>query len=151
MSQTTSPSVCRAYGLARVCAVWDVPRSSVYVAKARRTRPRLLLAKRGPKTPWDDAQLTEHVARVIQQSPFLGEGYRKVWARLRLQAIRTSQPRVLRLMRAANLLAPSRARQAPQPTTHTGRITTDRPNFDVGHRCHQLLDARGCGHRLPGY
>lgn len=128
MSQTTSPSTGRIYGLARICAAWDIPRSSVYAAKARRVGPVRLPAKRGPKTPWSDAALTEHIRRVLGQSPFLGEGYRKAWARLRVEGIRTSQPRVLRLMRAASLLAPNRARVLSQPTSHEGHITTDRPN-----------------------
>lgn len=128
MSQTTSPSNGHIYGLAKVCAAWDIPRSSVYAAKARRAAPIRLPAKRGPKTPWTDALLTEHIRRVLGQSLFLGEGYRKAWARLRVEGIRTSQPLVLRLMRAANLLAPNRARVVPQPSSHQGHITTDRPN-----------------------
>lgn len=128
MSQTTSPSNGHTYGLAKVCAAWDIPRSSIYAAKARRAAPIRLPAKRGPKTPWTDAMLTEHIRRVLGQSLFLGEGYRKAWARLRVDGIRTSQPRVLRLMRAANLLAPNRARVVPQPSSHQGHITTDRPN-----------------------
>ena len=36
---------------------------------------------------------------MLAASPFTGEGYRKVWARLRLAGVRTSKGRVLRLMR----------------------------------------------------
>ncbi len=128
MSKTVSPSVGRAYGLARVCQVWEVPRSSVYAAKQRRTQPVTIRARRGPKTTLSDAELTDCIRRVIDPSPFLGEGYRKVWARLRVAGIRASRPRVLRLMRAAQLLAPNRARRAPQPTAHEGQIITSRPN-----------------------
>lgn len=56
-------------------------------------------AKRGPKTAYTDAVLTEHIRQVLATSPFLGEGHRKVWARLRAQGIRTSKLRVLRLVR----------------------------------------------------
>ena len=132
MSQTVSPSVGRPYGLARVCHVWQVPRSSVYAAKQRRNRPLPLQAKRGPKTAFSDAELTDHIRRAIGQSAFLGEGYRKVWALLRLAGIRTSRPRVLRLMRAAQLLAPNRARRTPQPTSHGGHIITTLPNHMWG-------------------
>ena len=35
MSQTRSPSTQRRYGLARVCRLWAVARSTVYFAQAR--------------------------------------------------------------------------------------------------------------------
>ena len=45
----------------------------------------------------------------LEASPWEGEGYRKVWARLRVcRDIRVARKRVLRLMRENNLrLAPS--------------------------------------------
>jgi hypothetical protein len=43
-------------------------------------------------------------------------------------AIRTSQRRVLRLMREAGLLAPSRPRRILGPRNHDGVITTERPD-----------------------
>ena len=145
MSQTASPSVRHAYGLARVCHAWDVPRSSVYAARQRRTRPPVIVLRRGPKTALADAELTDHIRRVIQQSPFLGEGYRKAWARLRVAGIRTSRQRVLRLMRGANLLAPNRARREPQAHLHDGRITTDRPNEMWGTDATSSWTAEGVG------
>jgi hypothetical protein len=36
-----------------------------------------------------DADLVEVIRRVLLASPFHGEGYRKVWARLRHQGLRT--------------------------------------------------------------
>ena len=39
MSQTCSPSTQRCYGLARVCRVWELARSTVYLGQARRTAP----------------------------------------------------------------------------------------------------------------
>jgi hypothetical protein len=36
MSQTCSPSAQRRYGLARVCRVWELARSTVYLTPARR-------------------------------------------------------------------------------------------------------------------
>lgn len=65
---------------------------------------------------------------MLAASPFLGEGHRKVWARLRAQGIRTSKPRVLRLMRQADLLAPSRVPRVVGPRVHDGTITPERPN-----------------------
>lgn len=64
---------------------------------------------------------------MLAASPFSGEGHRKVWARLRFAGVRTSKARALRLMREAQLLAPSRTvPRAENP--HTGTITTERPN-----------------------
>jgi transposase InsO family protein len=77
---------------------------------------------------WTDEVLTTHIRHVLATSPFLGEGHRKVWARLRAQGIRTSKPRVLRLMRQADLLAPSRVPRVVGPRVHDGTITTERPN-----------------------
>jgi hypothetical protein len=101
--------------------------------------------RRGPKTALADAELTDHIRRVIQQSPFLGEGYRKAWARLRVAGIRTSRQRVLRLMRAANLLAPNRARREPQSHLHDGQITTDMPNEMWGTDATSSWTAEGVG------
>jgi putative transposase len=120
-------STGRRYGLARVCRALWVPRSTVYVARARRLTPGAPL-KRGPKTAWTDADLTEQIRGVLADSPFVGEGYRKAWARLRLAGVRTGMPRVLRLMRAANLLAPTRAGQPHRPAAHDGTIIPDRPD-----------------------
>jgi transposase InsO family protein len=77
---------------------------------------------------YTDEALTVHIRHVLATSPFLGEGHRKVWARLRAQGTRTSKPRVLRLMRQTGLLAPSRAPRVVGPRVHDGTITTERPN-----------------------
>ena len=127
MSQATSPSVGRSYGLARACRVLEVPRSTVYATRARALTP-VPSRKRGPKTAWTDAELTEQIRAVLARSPFLGEGHRKVWARLRQVGIRTSKARVLRLMRAADLLAPTRSGQPHGPKAHDGTIIPERPD-----------------------
>jgi len=76
----------------------------------------------------DDAALIEKIRQVLAASPFHGEGYRKVWARLRFAGIRTSKARVLRLMRAAKILAPVRAGNPHGPRAHDRTIVTERPN-----------------------
>ena len=106
----------------------EIPRSTVYAAQARALAPAELPRKRGPKTAWSDAELTEQIRAVPSASPWLGEGYRKAWAQLRQVGIRTSRARVLRLMREAGLLAPTRDGRAHGPTAHDGTITTDRPD-----------------------
>jgi len=119
MSPATSPSTGRIYGVARVLRAWELARSSFYYQRTV-VRPACRVGeRRGPKTAWTDA--------VLAASPFYGEGHRKVWARLRFAGVRTSKPRVLRLMRAAQLLAPSRTiPKAEHP--HTGTIVTERPD-----------------------
>lgn len=120
------------YGVRRVCAAWELPRSTWY-ARRRGTRPdRPALAKRGPKTMLSDAQLTDAIGDVLAASPFLGEGHRKVWARLRHADIRTGKPRVLRLMRERGMLAPQRAGSARGPRAHDGVIVTEAPDLMWG-------------------
>src|SRR4051794_11505066 len=63
----------------------------------------------GPVGAMPDPALLEAIRAVLGASPFHGEGHRKVWARLRVAGVRTSNRRVLRLMREHDLLAPSRA------------------------------------------
>ena len=56
------------------------------------------------------------------------EGYRKVWARLRiLREIRVSKDRICRLMHENGLLSPHRVPQG-QPILHEGSIQAEAPN-----------------------
>ena len=120
MSRTTSPSVGGPDGLALVCRVWGVARSTVY---RHREPPRAAARRRpGPVGPMPDAELLEAVRAVLAASPFHGEGHRKVWARLRHGGVRTSRRRVLRLMREHGLLAPSRTGAPRGPRSHDGTI-----------------------------
>ena len=84
--------------------------------------------KRGPVGPCTDAELLGHIRQVLEDSPFHGEGYRKVWARLRFAGIRTSKERVRRLMREAGLQAPHRVGKPRGPKAHNGTIRTERPD-----------------------
>jgi putative transposase len=127
MSRAISPSAGRRYRLARVCRALEVPRSTVYAGRARRLAP-VPPRKRGPETAWTDDELTEHIRAVLARSPFVGEGYRKVWARLRGAGIRAGKARVLRLMRAAGLLAPTRGGHRHGPKGHDGTIIPPRPD-----------------------
>ena len=128
MSRTISPSVKRPYGVVRVCQELDLARSTFYAAWDRRRNLAGPAGKRGPKTLLSDAEMTEEIRAVLEASPFVGEGHRKAWARLRAAGIRTSRQRVLRLMREANLLAPSRAKRVLGPRHHDGTITTEQPD-----------------------
>ena len=58
MAETVSPAAGRRYGVARVCRVWGVPRSSFYAARSAATRaPTAAPARRGPKPAISDADL----------------------------------------------------------------------------------------------
>ena len=131
MSGAQSISTRRAYGVQRVCRVWARPRSSVY---ARRQAPRDCTRghRRGPVGAAPDEVLVVHIRRVLEASPFHGEGYRKVWAKLRVEGIRTSKERVRRLMREHHLQAPHRVGQAHGPKAHDGTITTETPDVMWG-------------------
>lgn len=107
---------------------FELARSTFYAARGRRNEPILARGKRGPRTKYSDAELLEEIRGILARSPFLGEGRRKVWARLLAAGVHSSKPRVLRLMREANLLAPvCRTRVLGSPS-HEGTITTERPD-----------------------
>src|ERR1019366_211105 len=127
MSRATSPFAERRYGVVRVTREWEMARSSFYHQRALVARPDRVLRRRGPKTAWSDAALLGKIREVLAASPFYGEGHRKVWARLRFQEVRISKARVLRLMREAQLLAPSRT-LPKSGNPHSGTILTERPN-----------------------
>jgi putative transposase len=127
MSRAASSSTGKRYGVARVLRVWERVRSSFYYQRGVAGQPQRVLQRRGPKTKYSDAELTEKIRAVITASPFHGEGHRKIWARLRFQEVRTSKARVLRLMRMAQLLGPSRTLPGPA-NPHTGTIVTEQPN-----------------------
>jgi transposase InsO family protein len=83
---------------------------------------------------------------VLADSPFVGEGYRKVWARLRFAAeepVRTSKGRVLRLMREASLLAPTRAGTPHGPKAHDGTIIPAAPDVMWGTDATSCLTGEG--------
>ena len=131
MAETTSPTPGRRYGVARICRVWKVARSSFYatrLAGADSARPVPSPARRGPKPAISDADLLAAVRADLARSPWTGEGHRKVWARLRaLDGVRVSRKRVLRLMREHALLSPHRTRSRPE-TSHERQIITVAPN-----------------------
>ena len=127
MSALTSPAAGRVYGVQRVCAAWAFPRATYYAADPAAPASRVS-GKRGPKTALDDAALLALIRADLEQSPFRGEGHRKVFGRLRyVGGHRVGRNRILRLMRENRLLSPQRTRPAPAKA-HDGRITTDAPN-----------------------
>jgi len=131
MSAAISPVTGKAYGVQRVCCAWEMPRSSFYDRVARKVVP-LVARKRGPKTPLSDDEVLTLIRTDLETSPFIGEGHRKVWGRLRfVKGIKVGRKRVLRLMRENNLLSPHRVVQG-QPKKHDGKIVTAAPNVMWG-------------------
>jgi transposase InsO family protein len=126
MSEALSPATGRTYGLARVTRVWRLSRATVYRhrrAAGGGAAVRSVAARRGPVGACPDAELVGHIRRQILASRLHGEGYRKIWARLRFAGVRTSARRVRRLMGQHGLLAPHRVGR-PAARAHDGTITT---------------------------
>jgi hypothetical protein len=88
--------------------------------------PRLCRWQNADKSAHSDAESLAAIRADLAASRFTGEEPRKVGAAP--SGIRTSKPRVLRLMRAHSLLAPTRAAHCPGPRTHNGTIVPPRPD-----------------------
>jgi putative transposase len=121
MSQTLSPATGLRYGLARVARVWRLSRATLY--RHRAAEGAAAPGRRGPVGACSDAELVGHIRAQILGSRLHGEGYRKIWARLRHAGVRTSARRVRRLMGGHGLLAPHRVGR-PERRAHDGTITT---------------------------
>ena len=132
MSAATSPGTGLAYGLRRVCAAWGMARSSFYAMTSGQHAEPPPAKRRGPKPAISDPALLVAIEADLEASPWEGEGYRKVWARLRVcRDIRVARKRVLRLMRENNLLSPHRCRRRGG-NPHDGEIITHAPNLMWG-------------------
>ena len=131
MAGTTSPATGHRYGVARVCRVWEVARSSFYAVRqagADDAGAGSSPARRGPRPAISDQDPLTAIRTDLARSPWNGEGHRKAWARLRaMDGIRVSRRRVLRLMREHALLSPHRTRTRPE-ATHERHIITEAPN-----------------------
>ena len=124
MSQTLSPSSARGYGLARVARVWSVSRARVY-RSLKETPPNTIARRPGPVGACLDSELADHIRQQIAASRLYGEGYRKLWARLRFAGVRASPRRVRRVMGENGLLAPHRVGRA-ESKPHDGTIAPTR-------------------------
>ena len=140
MSCALSPSVARCYGLARVARVWSISRASVYRA-LKETQPNTPPRRPGPVGACSDAELADHIRRQIAASRLHGEGYRKLWARLRFAGVRASPRRVRRVMRENGLLAPHRVGRT-ETKPHDGTIITDKANEMWGTDMTQTITVR---------
>jgi putative transposase len=141
MSRQVSPSTAQVYGLLRVTHLWGVSRATLY-----RHRPRSAEAVRrrpGPQGAMADEGLVAAIRQLLEDSPFHGEGYRKLWARLRFAGIRTSRRRVLRLMRENRLLAHQRAGRPHGSRAHDGTIITEQVDVMWGTDLTSVMTGEG--------
>jgi transposase InsO family protein len=90
-----------------------------------------------------DGDLVAAIRQLLTDSPFHGEGYRKLWARLRFAGIRTSRRRVLRLMREHGLLAHQRVGRPRGSKAHDGTITTERIDLMWGTDLTSVMTGEG--------
>ena len=75
MAATASPTSGRRYGIAQVCRVWGVPRSSFYVGRRRADATTPIPAqRRGPKPAVSDDALLAAIRADLARSPWHGEG-----------------------------------------------------------------------------
>src|SRR5438309_4902091 len=128
MRRAVSPGTGRPYPLTMTCAIFRVPRSTVYLAMTAAPLASVIRAKRGPKTAVSDSELVTAIRAVLGATPFHGEGYRKIRARLAYRGFAIGGKRVLRLLRQHQLLAPRRLGPPNGDPAHAGTITTARPD-----------------------
>ncbi len=144
MSRAWSISAKRVYGKARVCGTWEIARSTHYARQLAAQCP-AGTGRRGRKPLYSDEALVVEIRKVLSEAEalgFRGEGYRKVWARLRRKTIPVSKERVRRLMREHNLQAPHRAANARGPKVHEGTIIPEAPNRMWGTDATQVMTRR---------
>ena len=129
--------------LAVVCRVAGVSRSAASEQRRRRGTSEPPRRRPGPIGVMGDSELLAEIRDVLATSPFVGEGHRKVWARLRRRGVCTSRKRVLRLTRGAGLLAPTARVRKRAARVARGHDHRQRPRHPVGHRCDRGMERRG--------
>ena len=121
-----SPETGKKYSTKVILKAFGIPRSTFYdslVAKEPKGH-----SKRGPKTEQSDEELAQMAREVLNESPFSGEGHRKVRARLAKRNVFVGKTRILRIMRENKLLAPTSYCRRGTKRNHDGKITTSVPN-----------------------
>jgi putative transposase len=137
MTELRSPATNKRYTLTQICRVWRLTRSRFYAA--HKIKPK----RRGPQGAGSDELLIDKIKEAITQSEFSGEGYRKVWARLRFKGLRTAKERVRRLMKLAQLQAPRPALRQHGDQAHSGTICTTQPDMMWGTDATSVLTREG--------
>ena len=126
MSGAQSISTRRAYGVQRVCRVWHRARSSVY-ARRQATRSPAPCCRRGPIGAAPDDVLVAHIRRVLEASPFHGEGVPEGLGEA--AGRRDSDLAGTGAAVDAGVRPPGPAARGPRarPKAHDGTITTEAP------------------------
>lgn len=93
------------------------------------------MSKRGRQPVVSDDTVVAAIREILADAPtesFYGEGYRKVWARLRMRGVVADKDRVRRLMGQHDLLAPTRTGKPRGPRVHDGSIIPLMPDIMWG-------------------
>lgn len=122
--QEQSANGCRPYPVHLVLKVAGLSSAAWYTG----SRVKLEKNRPGPKPLISDEELLAAIREDLQQTPFHGEGHKKVRARLRRKGIRAGRKRYLRLMKTHGLLAPVRVRANGSTRPHDGTIRSESPN-----------------------
>ena len=86
--------------------------------------------RRGPKPRLSDDEVLTAIREAIEESPFVSEGYIKVWVRMRRKGKIASKDRVLRIMRENELLSPYRHdKTTVKVRKHEGKIVQGKPDL----------------------
>jgi putative transposase len=141
MSRQVSPSTAQVYGLLPVTRLWGVSRATLH--RHRHRSAETVHRRPGPQGAMADEGLVAAIRPLLEDSPFHGEGYRKLWARLRFAGIRTSRRRVLRLMRENRLLAHQRAGRPHGSRAHDGTIITEQVDVMWGTDLTSVMTGEG--------
>ncbi len=80
-----------------VCRLAGVSRSAACEQRRRRGTSEPVRRRPGPVGAMSDHELLAEIRDVLASSPFVGEGHRKVWARLHRRGVCTSRKRATRL------------------------------------------------------
>ncbi|NBQ34816.1 MAG: IS3 family transposase [Gammaproteobacteria bacterium] len=121
-----SPETGKRYSTELILKAFGIPSSTFYDSLA--TKEQKGHKKRGPKTEQSDDEIARMAREVLNESPFSGEGHRKVRAMLAIRGIHVGKNRILRIMRQNKLLAPTRNCRKGTKKVHDGKITTSTPN-----------------------
>ncbi|MEI7972826.1 MAG: hypothetical protein WCH11_00505 [Bdellovibrio sp.] len=70
--------------------------------------------------------------KALKDSPFLGEGHRKIHAMLRFQGVKVGRDRLLRILEENDLLSSPQGKRDLGPRAHDGVIQTQAPNVMWG-------------------
>ena len=102
-------------------------------AAAGTARLRARASPRARRCAAPDEVLVGHIRRVLEASPFHGEGYRKVWAKLRVEGIRTLAGAGAPINACARPPGPAPRRPGAWPDGRTtARFTTETPDVMWG-------------------